>query len=126
MLSAVTSWLLTFQVDSYESMLDSVLVARDRFLRPGGLVAPSQCSILLSALDGSGPDGFVTKRLNYWDDVYGKHHTFARLISAHPWDIGFKMASLKEEVYKDAFIDFVEESASISKPVVLQVRCLAL
>ena len=35
----------------YESMLDSVLVARDRYLRKGGVMAPSQTKIMLSGVD---------------------------------------------------------------------------
>lgn len=54
---------------SYESMLDSVLHARDRFLRPGGVMAPSQCDILLSAVEDQ---DFVDKHLTWWNDVYGK------------------------------------------------------
>jgi hypothetical protein len=52
----------------YESMLDSVLHARDRFLKPGGLMAPSQCSILLAGGDDA---AFMRDRIDYWRDVYG-------------------------------------------------------
>ncbi|KAF8194187.1 arginine N-methyltransferase 3 [Pholiota molesta] len=40
----------------YESMLDSVLHARDRFLKPGGVMAPSQCKMI---------------SIGFWEDVYG-------------------------------------------------------
>lgn len=52
----------------YESMLDSVLVARDRFLRPGGVMAPSQCKMMLSLCDGS---EIYKDRIGFWNDVYG-------------------------------------------------------
>jgi len=52
----------------YESMLPSVLSARDRFLKPGGLVVPTQCSILLAAIDSS---ELLDGRATFWDDVYG-------------------------------------------------------
>lgn len=52
----------------YESMLDSVLRARDRFLRPGGVMAPSQCQMMLALCDASE----VSKdRVDFWDDIYG-------------------------------------------------------
>ena len=52
----------------YESMLDSVLHARDRFLRPGGVMAPSQCRMMLGLCDG----GEIYKdRIGFWEDVYG-------------------------------------------------------
>lgn len=53
----------------YESMLDSVLVARDRFLRPGGTVAPSQCRMMLALCEGA---DIYKDRVGMWDDVYGK------------------------------------------------------
>jgi protein arginine N-methyltransferase 3 len=52
----------------YESMLDSVLRARDRFLRPEGVMAPSQCKMMLALCDASE----VSKdRVDFWNDVYG-------------------------------------------------------
>lgn len=53
----------------YESMLDSVLHARDRFLRPdGGVMAPSQCRIMLALCEGS---EIMKDRVDFWTDVYG-------------------------------------------------------
>lgn len=53
----------------YESMLDSVLHARERFLRPnGGIMAPSQCRIMLALCEGS---EIMKDRVDFWDDVYG-------------------------------------------------------
>lgn len=72
----------------YESMLDSVLVARDRFLRPkppapaepasavidgaiedvGGVMAPSQCKMLLSLCQAK---ELYKERVGFWSDVYG-------------------------------------------------------
>lgn len=53
----------------YESMLDSVLRARDRFLRPGGVMAPSQCHMMLGLCEGS---EICKDRVEFWSDVYGK------------------------------------------------------
>jgi protein arginine N-methyltransferase 3 len=53
----------------YESMLDSVLRARDRFLRPqGGVMAPSQCRMMLGLCEGS---AIYKERIGFWNDVYG-------------------------------------------------------
>ncbi|WWC73749.1 uncharacterized protein I206_107721 [Kwoniella pini CBS 10737] len=52
----------------YESMLDSVLVARDRFLAPGGLMAPSQTRLVISAITG---DRTWKERVAFWPSVYG-------------------------------------------------------
>ena len=49
----------------YESMLPSVLVARDKYLRPGGLLLPSRVTMLIEGV--SDLDG----RLGWWSNVYG-------------------------------------------------------
>ena len=53
----------------YESMLDSVLLARDRFLRPGGLMVPSQCQMILALCDAT---QIYKDRIGFWTDVYGE------------------------------------------------------
>ncbi|ODN78581.1 hypothetical protein L202_04189 [Cryptococcus amylolentus CBS 6039] len=52
----------------YESMLDSVLVARDRFLSPTGLMAPSQTRLAISAITG---ERVFRERVHFWSSVYG-------------------------------------------------------
>ena len=62
----VSEWMGYFLL--FEGMLDSVLAARDKYLKPGGSILPSRCSIHLTALS----DVERYKSLvGYWDDVYG-------------------------------------------------------
>lgn len=49
----------------FETMLDSVLAARDRWLRPGGAVLPDIATILVA---GAGDSALG---LDFWQDVYG-------------------------------------------------------
>ena len=53
----------------YESMLDSVLHARDRFLKVGGVMAPSQAQMMLVLCEGS---ELFKERIGFWGDVYGR------------------------------------------------------
>lgn len=53
----------------YESMLDSVLVARDRFLKPGGVMAPSQTRIMFGLSEAK---DIYKARVEFWTDIYGK------------------------------------------------------
>ena len=76
---------LTCHPCSYECMLDSVLHARARFLKPTGLMVPSQCSIMLSLFDGT---YLINDRINFWNDVYG-----------------YDMTAMKGEIYDDAMIE---------------------
>ncbi|KAK9823570.1 hypothetical protein WJX72_003898 [[Myrmecia] bisecta] len=51
----------------FESMLDSVLYARDRWLKPGGAILPDTATIYLAAA-AEGATG-----LDFWRNVYGFH-----------------------------------------------------
>lgn len=53
----------------YESMLDSVLDARDRFLAPNGIMAPSQTRLVISGITG---DRVFKERVEFWKGVYGE------------------------------------------------------
>lgn len=53
-------------------MLDSVLLARDRFLKPGGLLFPDRAVIYVSPCS-------LSSHFDYWEDVSGvKMNSFAR------------------------------------------------
>ncbi|KAI5987412.1 S-adenosyl-L-methionine-dependent methyltransferase [Pisolithus marmoratus] len=72
----------------YESMLDSVLHARDRFLSPnGGVMAPSQCRMMLVLCEGN---EIYKDRVGSWSDIYG-----------------FDLSEMAKEVYDDAIVDVV-------------------
>ncbi|KAJ2769310.1 hypothetical protein IWQ56_002603 [Coemansia nantahalensis] len=62
----ISEWMGYFLL--FEAMLDSVLAARDRYLAPGGLLAPSASYVYLTAITD---DGYMANVVNYWDDVYG-------------------------------------------------------
>ncbi|KZT35410.1 S-adenosyl-L-methionine-dependent methyltransferase, partial [Sistotremastrum suecicum HHB10207 ss-3] len=84
----------------YESMLDSVLHARDRFLKPGGLLAPSESRMMFSLCEAK---EVKKERIGFWDDVYG-----------------FDLSSMAEEVYDDAIIDVVPEESLVSDPTTIK------
>ncbi|KAG7444182.1 S-adenosyl-L-methionine-dependent methyltransferase [Guyanagaster necrorhizus] len=80
----------------YESMLDSVLSARDRFLRPGGIMAPSQCKMMLGLCDAS---EVLKDRVTFWNDVYG-----------------FDLSAMADDMYDEAIIDVVGPNTMMSTP----------
>ncbi|EGN97901.1 hypothetical protein SERLA73DRAFT_91051 [Serpula lacrymans var. lacrymans S7.3] len=81
----------------YESMLDSVLHARDRFLRPdGGIMAPSQCKIMLGLCEGS---EILKDRVGFWEDVYG-----------------FDLSTMGYDLYDEAIVDVVGPDSMVSVP----------
>ncbi|CAL1713691.1 unnamed protein product [Somion occarium] len=83
----------------YESMLDSVLHARDRFLNPdGGVLAPSQCKMMFGLCEAA---EIFKERVGFWSDVYG-----------------FDLAAMAADVYNEAIVDVVDSMAS--EPVVVK------
>jgi type I protein arginine methyltransferase len=69
----------------YESMLDTVLFARDKWLAPGGFLFPDKCSMHIQGAYDS------QQRIAFWDDVYG-----------------FDMTAVKGKIsIRDAFVEDV-------------------
>lgn len=52
----------------YESMLGSVIIARDRWLKPGGLILPSNATLYMAPV--THPDRY-TESIDFWRNVYG-------------------------------------------------------
>lgn len=52
----------------YESMLDSVLWARDKYLIPNGKMMPGRAQLYVAAIE----DGqYKKQKMTFWNDVYG-------------------------------------------------------
>lgn len=78
----VSEWMGYFLL--FEGMLESVLKARDRLLRPGGLILPNRCQLFLAALN----DPELHQRMvGFWDNVEG-----------------FRMTCMRREVLTEAHI----------------------
>ena len=52
----------------YESMLNSVICARDKWLRPGGVVMPDVATVSLCAIEDA---EYRHDKIDFWDNVYG-------------------------------------------------------
>ncbi|PSK53410.1 Ribosomal protein arginine N-methyltransferase rmt3 [Elsinoe australis] len=68
----------------FEAMLDSVLFARDRYLKPDGLIVPSHCTLHVGAL--ADPE-YVSDNFSFWQDVYG-----------------FDMTAMMEKIFDDVLV----------------------
>ncbi|MES1913877.1 MAG: hypothetical protein MHM6MM_006024, partial [Cercozoa sp. M6MM] len=77
----VSEWMGTMLI--CESMITSVLVARERFLRPGGLMLPGRSRLLVAPHT---QQRMFQERIEFWNDVYG-----------------FDMSCLKEEAKETYF-----------------------
>uniref|UniRef100_A0A8C8GTF7 type I protein arginine methyltransferase n=1 Tax=Oncorhynchus tshawytscha TaxID=74940 RepID=A0A8C8GTF7_ONCTS len=101
----ISEWMGYFLL--FESMLDSVLYARDLYLAEGGSVYPDRCTISLAAV---GDTEKHQDRIAFWDDVYG-----------------FKMACMKRAVVPEAVVQVLKPDTLISQPAVIQgIDCNAV
>ncbi|KAK9792985.1 hypothetical protein WJX73_008363 [Symbiochloris irregularis] len=76
----ISEWMGYFLL--YESMLDTVLFARDRWLAPGGALLPDKASLYLCAIEDA---EYKHEKIDYWDNVYGLNFSsIRRLAMAEP------------------------------------------
>jgi protein arginine N-methyltransferase 3 len=103
----------------YESMLDSVLYARDRFLRAdGGVMAPSQCKMMLGLCEGS---EIFKDRVGFWQDVYGMCHFRRCPVITQIGVVGFDLSVMADGLYDEDIVDVVGPDAIVSEPYVIKV-----
>ncbi|CAL5330568.1 unnamed protein product [Camellia sinensis] len=87
----------------YESMLSSVLFARDRWLKPGGAILPDTATMFVAGFGRGGTS------IPFWENVYG-----------------FNMSCIGKELVEDAaqvpIVDVVDGCDIVTNTVVLQNR----
>jgi protein arginine N-methyltransferase 1 len=52
----------------FETMLPSVIIARDRFMKPGGTMFPSRAKLFMVGIEDR---EYRAEKIGFWDDVYG-------------------------------------------------------
>ena len=62
----ISEWMGYFLL--YESMLDTVLYARDKWLNKDGYMLPDHASITLAGIEDT---DYKASKINFWEDVYG-------------------------------------------------------
>ncbi|XP_042693208.1 protein arginine N-methyltransferase 3 isoform X2 [Centrocercus urophasianus] len=94
----ISEWMGYFLL--FESMLDSVIYAKDKYLAEGGSVYPDICTISLVAV---GDMNKHTEKLLFWEDVYG-----------------FDMSCMKKAVIPEAVVEVLDPSTLISETSVIK------
>ncbi|XP_061309070.1 protein arginine N-methyltransferase 3 [Pezoporus flaviventris] len=94
----VSEWMGYFLL--FESMLDSVIYAKDKYLTEGGSVYPDMCTISLVAV---GDMKKHADKLLFWEDVYG-----------------FDMSCMKKAVIPEAFVEVLDPNTVISTASVIK------
>ena len=78
----------------YESMLDLVLYARDKWLKLGGLMFPDKATLYVTAIEDR---QYKDDKINWWDDVYG-----------------FDMSSIRKVALTEPIIDVVDRNQVVT------------
>lgn len=105
----ISEWMGYFLL--YESMLDTVLYARDKYLNPNGLIFPDKATIFMAGIE----DG------EYKDEKIGCK-SFLSIIPAYAnvsvWDnvYGFDYSPLKHTALTEPLVDTVEIKAVVTDP----------
>ncbi|RYP18322.1 hypothetical protein DL766_008693 [Monosporascus sp. MC13-8B] len=90
----ISEWMGYFLL--YESMLDTVLYARDKYLNKDGLIFPDKATIFMCGIE----DGeYKDEKIGFWDNVYG-----------------FNYSPLKETALAEPLVDTVEVKAAVTDP----------
>ncbi|XP_010161756.1 protein arginine N-methyltransferase 3, partial [Antrostomus carolinensis] len=94
----ISEWMGYFLL--FESMLDSVIYAKDKYLAEGGSVYPDICTISLVAV---GDMNKHMDKLLFWEDVYG-----------------FDMSCMKKAVIPEAVVEVLDPNTLISTASVIK------
>ena len=89
----ISEWMGYFLL--YESMLDTVIWARDKYLNPeSGLIFPDKAELRMAAIEDA---EYKEQKIHFWDSVYG-----------------FDMSAIKPLALREPLVDVVEGKACVS------------
>mmetsp|Transcript_8144 Transcript_8144/g.15353 ORF Transcript_8144/g.15353 Transcript_8144/m.15353 type:complete len:373 (-) Transcript_8144:161-1279(-) len=92
----ISEWMGYFLL--YESMLDTVIYARDKYLRPNtGIMLPDKAVLFMAGIEDA---AYKAEKIDFWDNVYG-----------------FKMRKIKDIAITEPLVDMVESRAVLSNAV---------
>ncbi|KAI9576323.1 protein arginine N-methyltransferase 1-B [Glossina fuscipes] len=78
----------------YESMLDTVLFARDKWLKSEGMMFPDRGTLYITAIEDR---QYKDEKINWWDDVYG-----------------FDMSCIRKVAITEPLVDVVDPKQVVS------------
>jgi protein arginine N-methyltransferase 1 len=90
----ISEWMGYFLL--YETMLPTVLDARDKWMKEGGMLFPDKANIYVAAIEDA---DYKNDKIDYWNNVYG-----------------FNFSCIKEIAYKEPLVDTVEGNAVATTP----------
>jgi len=84
----------------YESMLQTVLFARDKWLAPGGMIMPDRATLYLTGIEDR---TYKDEKINWWDQVYG-----------------FDMSCIRKTAISEPLVDVVDPKQVITNACLIK------
>lgn len=78
----------------YESMLNTIIYARDKWLVEGGVLLPDKANLYIAGIED---EDYKNEKVEFWNEVYG-----------------FNMSCIKEIAYREPLVDTVDAQAQIT------------
>lgn len=103
----------------YESMLDTVLLARDKYLKKDGLIFPDTATLYLAAIEDQ---DYKDEKINcmsfFLESPLNAHDLFP------VWDnvYGFDYSCIKDIALREPLVDTVELKSVVTDPCLIKVR----
>ncbi|KAF7315426.1 Protein arginine N-methyltransferase [Mycena indigotica] len=94
----ISEWMGYFLL--YESMLDTVLLARDKYLKKGGLIFPDTAKLYFAAIEDQ---DYKEEKINFWDNVYG-----------------FDYSCIKDIALREPLVDTVDLKSVVTDPCMIK------
>jgi len=88
----ISEWMGYFLL--YENMLETVIYARDKWLKPDGMIFPDKATLYITAIEDA---DYKEEKINWWHNVYG-----------------FDMSCIKEIAMQEPLVDYVEGHAVVT------------
>ncbi|CDW58810.1 protein arginine N methyltransferase PRMT1 [Trichuris trichiura] len=85
----------------YESMLNTVIFARDKWLKPNGMIFPDRASLFICAIEDR---QYKDEKINWWENVYG-----------------FDMSSIRNVAISEPLVDVVDPNQVVTNCALLKV-----
>ncbi|XP_074181346.1 protein arginine N-methyltransferase 8 isoform X4 [Rhinolophus sinicus] len=84
----------------YESMLNTVIFARDKWLKPGGLMFPDRAALYVVAIEDRQYKDF---KIHWWENVYG-----------------FDMSCIRDVAMKEPLVDIVDPKQVVTNACLIK------
>ena len=88
----------------YESMLNTVIYARDKWLQPDGVLMPDKARLYVCAIEDR---QYKDDKINWWENVYG-----------------FNMSSIREVAISEPLVDCVDPNQVVTNNCCIKVSFL--